>query len=115
MIFEVLHSDGDLSHVALHGRIDVAALHQIDVDFHAATAGRGKPCLVDLSGVDFVASLGLGMLISCAQSLRRKGTGMVLLGAKDVVEETLRMAGVDVVVPIVHDESEARRALGLDA
>lgn len=114
MNLEVLQADEDLSRVALHGRIDVKGLHEVDVKFHAATAGRGKPAIVDLSGVEFIASLGMGMLISCAQSLKRKGAALVLLAPRPVVAETLRAAGVDVVVPIAEDLEAARRHLGLD-
>lgn len=114
MKLEVLQSTDDLSVVGLSGRIDVKGLHEIDVKFHAATAGRGKPAVVDMSDVEFIASLGMGMLISCAQSLRRKGASLVLLGPQPVVEETLRAAGVDGVVPIVGDMDEARRQLGVD-
>lgn len=113
MKLDVLESSDDLSHVALSGRIDVKGLHEVDVNFHAATAGRGKPAVVDMSGVEFIASLGMGMIISCAQSLRRKGAGLVLLAPQPIVEETLRAAGVDRVVPIVPDMTEARRELGL--
>jgi len=111
---DVLVADDELSCVALAGRIDVKGLHEVDARFHAATVGRGKPSVVDLSKVDFIASLGMGMLISCGQSLQRKGTDMVLLSPQGMVEETLRTAGVDAVMAIVGSMDEARRRLGLD-
>ena len=114
MKIEVLAEDDGLSHVALEGRLDVRGLHDVDVAFYTATAGRGHPAIVDLSKVEFIASLGMGMLISCAQSLQRKGTDMVLLSPQGMVEETLRTAGVDAVMAIVRSMDEARRRLGLD-
>jgi anti-sigma B factor antagonist len=112
---EIQEASDTLSRVALVGRVDVHGLHQVDVDFHRATAGRGKPTVVDLSQVEFIGSLGLGMLISCAQSLHRKGAAMVLLGPRKAVEATLRAAGVDRFLPIVEDLEAARGRLGLES
>ena len=114
MKIDVLAADDEWSCVALEGRIDVKGLHEVDASFYAATVGRGKPSVVDLSNVEFIASLGMGMLISCGQSLQRRGTDMVLLSPQGMVEETLRTAGVDAVMAIVRSLDEARQRLGLD-
>ena len=57
----------DLTHLAIVGSMDVAGLHAIDMKFHGYTAARRRPTLVDVSGLDFISSLGMGMFVSCAQ------------------------------------------------
>jgi anti-sigma B factor antagonist len=103
--------DNEITHVALVGRLDVAGLHAVDVKFHSYTAARRKPTLVDLSGLEFITSLGMGMFISCAKSLQRHKARMVLLNPTGLVNEALRAVGIDQVIPIVSSTEEAMRLL----
>jgi anti-sigma B factor antagonist len=98
--------DDRLTHLAIIGKLDVAGLHAIDVKFHGYTAARRKPTLVDLSGLEFITSLGMGMFVSCARSLQRYGAKMVLLNPRPEVEEALKAVGIDQGVPIVHSVEE---------
>ncbi|MEM9513797.1 MAG: STAS domain-containing protein [Actinomycetota bacterium] len=97
---EIERDDG-ISQVALVGKLDIAGLHEVDVLFHGVTAAKQRPAVVDLSGVEYIASLGMGMLISCAQSLQRRGYKLALYGARGVVDEALRAAAIDQVIPMV--------------
>jgi anti-sigma B factor antagonist len=108
-----IHLDQNITHLALVGRLDVAGLHAMDIRFHGYTAARRKPTLVDMSGVEFIASLGMGMLISCAKSLQRHGAKMVLLNPTAPVEEALKAVGMDQVMSITHNLDDAVRLLGL--
>jgi anti-anti-sigma factor len=103
--------DDRITHLAIIGQLDVAGLHAIDVRFHGYTAARRLPTLVDISGLDFIASLGMGMFVSCARSLQRSGVKMVLLNPKPEVEEVLKAVGIDQGIPIVRSVEEAHRAL----
>jgi anti-anti-sigma factor len=103
--------DDRITHVALVGRLDVAGLHAVDVKFHGYTAARRRPTLVDLSGLEFLGSLGVGMFMSCARSLQRFGAKMVLLNPPPEVEEVLRAVGIEQGIPIVRSAEEAYRIL----
>jgi anti-anti-sigma factor len=94
--------DDRITHLAIVGRLDIAGLHAVDVKFHGYTAARRRPTLVDISGLEFITSLGMGMITSCARSLQRHGAKMVLLNPQPAVEETLKAVGLDQGVPIVH-------------
>ena len=109
MLLEAIERTDGITQVALVGRLDVTGLHEVDIKFHAATAARSRPAIVDLSGLEYIASLGMGMLISCAQSLRRKGHTMVLVGAQGDVDTALRRAGIDQAIPMASDIDEALR------
>src|SRR3954469_15131943 len=111
MLLQTIERSDGITQVELIGRLDVSGLHEVDIKFHGATAARPHPAIVDLSGLDYIASLGMGMLISCAQSLRRKGHAMVLVGAKGDVDTALRTAGIDQAIPMVPDIDEALRLI----
>jgi len=113
MELKVVERSDDVSHVKLIGKLDVAGMHAVDMKFHGYTAGQGDPCIVDLSDLEFIASLGMGMLISCAQSLQRKDQKMVILNPQKDVETVLKTAGLDNAIPIVKSENEALAKLGV--
>jgi anti-anti-sigma factor len=98
---------GDVICVGLEGRLDAAAADQIGLRFTAATAARGRPVVIDLSGVVFIASLGLRLLIASARALSQKGVTMVLFGASEPVEGVLRDAAIDQLIPCVSTQAEA--------
>jgi anti-anti-sigma factor len=103
--------DDQITHIALVGKLDIQGMHQVDIRFHGYTAARRKPALVDLSGLDFIASLAMGMFISCANSLRRHGAKMVLLDPQPAIEESLTVVGLHQAIPIAHGLDEAMRLL----
>jgi anti-sigma B factor antagonist len=111
MQIQEIRLDEQLTHLALIGKLDVAGLHAVDIKFHGYTAARRRPTLVDLSQVDFISSLGMGMFISCAHSLRRHGAKMVLLNPQPLVEEAMNVVGLGQAVPIAHNLDEALRIL----
>jgi len=106
-----VHLDERITHLAIVGQLDIAGLHAIDVKFHGYTAARRRQTLVDISGLDFITSLGMGMFVSCARSLQRHGAKMALLNPQPAVEDALRAVGIDQGVPIVRSVEEGYRTL----
>ncbi|HKI34650.1 MAG TPA: STAS domain-containing protein [Gemmataceae bacterium] len=103
--------DNQMTHLALVGKMDIAGVHAIDMKFHGYTAARRRPTLVDLSGVEFITSLGMGVFISCARSMQRFGARMVLLNPQPLVEEAMKSIGLGEAIPIVHSQEEAMQIL----
>jgi anti-anti-sigma factor len=106
-----VHLDDRITHVAMAGKLDVAGMHAVDVKFHGYTAARRRPTLVDVSGLEMVTSLGMGMFMSCARSLQRFGARMVLLNPQPQVEEAMKAVGLDQGIPIVRSVEDGLRIL----
>ncbi len=105
----VIPRSDDISHVQLVGRLDMLAMKEVDVQFHGETAARNQSAIVDLSQLEFITSLGIGMLFGCAKSLRRKGRAFVVLGSSGFVDAALRTVGVHEVIPFATTFEEAIR------
>jgi anti-anti-sigma factor len=110
---KLIESSEKVTHVALCGRLDTEGVGAVELAFASHTAARRRPTIVDLSGVDYLASLGMGMLVRTARSLSSHSAGMVLLNPQGPVERALRAAQIDSVVPIVYERDEALRRLQL--
>jgi anti-anti-sigma factor len=93
--------------VALIGRLDIEGVQSIGLRFSAQTAGRKKNSIVDLSGVEFLASLGIGTLVETAKALQMRGARMVLMNPPPLIAETLKTSKIDKIIPIVKDTDEA--------
>ena len=96
--------------IVLTGRLDLAGSAKIDLPFNAA-AGSNRNILVDMSGVTFVASIGIRTLVLGAKTVQRRGGRLLLIGPQAEVEQVLEMTGVLDLLPVVRDEAEAMAAI----
>ena len=92
--------------VTLRGRLDITGASAIDLKFNAA-AGSTRSIVVDMSAVDFLASLGIRVLVMGAKSVKNKGGKLVLLSPQDDVKLVLTSAGIDDIIPIMSDRADA--------
>lgn len=92
--------DDGIRLIKLRGQLDIQGVNEIDVKFTGYCAGENARVLVDLSGVDFLASIGIRMLTSTAKSLASRGGKMVLFGPTPDVRSVLEMTGISEVIPM---------------
>lgn len=111
MNMKVIREDDELTHIKLSGRVDLEGIGDLDLEFTRHTVTRRKPTLVDISDVDYIASIGLRMLVTAAKALNKFGARLVLLNPHPNVEDVLRTAGFDKVMPIEHDYERALETL----
>lgn len=91
----------------LNGRLDHKGSGEIELRFTALTATNSDHIAVDMAGVDFIASIGMRLLLSCAKAKAARGGRMVLFGLQPLVLEALASAGIDTLIPIHADQSAA--------
>ena len=104
----------DIAHVCLVGRLDAIAVEEIEEQFAQWTTERGLPTVVDMSGVTFMSSLGIGFLFANTKKLKKAGCKLVLLKPERMVESVLRTSKMDKVMPIVGTLDESLLLLGVE-
>jgi anti-anti-sigma factor len=82
----------------LSGEADVATEIVLDESLKTARAADGE-LVIDLTGLEFIDSRSVRMLVSRAQALPH-GERMVLQGVRGVVERVLRTIGIEDLAPI---------------
>jgi anti-anti-sigma factor len=109
---EITISDfGDLGkRVTLVGRLDIPGAAKIDVPLKELADSKTN-IVVDMSGVDFIASLGMRSLVIAAKTLVRNGRTLVLLNPTPLVADALTKAGLQTLLPMVQSESDAQALL----
>lgn len=73
--------------------------------------GGGQRLLIDLSGVPFLDSAGLGALIGGVRRSREAGGDVAVYGARPAVARLLHTTGFDRVASVSDSEQEAAAAL----
>jgi anti-anti-sigma factor len=96
--------------VTLVGKLDIAGAEVVDLPL-ATVAGKRGNVVIDMGGVDFIASIGIRHLVMAAKAVARGSGRLVLLDPTPFVTEVLVSAGLDSMLPIVRSEDEARAAL----
>jgi anti-anti-sigma factor len=98
--------------VALVGKLDIAGAEKIGLPL-ASIAGSRANIVVDMVGVDFIASIGIRQLVMAAKTVARGAGKLVLLDPNPLVTQVLVTSGLEELLPIVRSEDEARAALEL--
>lgn len=111
MDMQIEQRDGGITVVRLKGRLDIAGADAIGLRFTSATASAAQPAVVDLAGVEFIASMGLRLLISSARALGAKGRRMALFGAQPLVQAVFDDAALDQLMPVCTTEAQAVAAV----
>ncbi len=111
MELETEQIDGGITIIHLVGRMDVRGAQDVDLKFAGVTAGNQGAFYVDMSQVDFLASIGIRTLLVSAKAVKARGGKLVLLNPTELVAGVLEMAGIADLIPAFHELDAARAAV----
>ncbi len=101
---------GGAAKVVLRGRLDTTGAVVIELPFQKIATER-RQIIVDLSGVNFLSSYGIRVLLVAAKIANGKGGQMVIVCPNQSVARILKIAGADTLIPTFQDEAAATAAL----
>ena len=105
-------SDG-IVYATLGGEIDMSNVQQIRLELGHALTNQVLGLVLDLTAVDYLDSAGIHLVHSLRTTLRSHGQKLALVIPEDsVVNDALRLAGVDWEVERIGSCAEAPWALG---
>ena len=109
----ISYSDlGDLRTITITGRLDTDGADSVATQLSALAEGPKKGVVVDLSSLKFLASIGIRALIASAKAVKARGGKMVLVvDSASTVMMSIKATGIDQLVPVFDDESDARAAV----
>ena len=76
-----------------------------------ARADTESAIVIELSGVPYMDSAGLGAILGVLASCQRKGRGFGIVGASDRIETLFRVTHVDGLIPTFDSVETAKRQL----
>ncbi len=106
-----IHDEGAVARVVLVGKLDIVGADVVALPL-ATLSGSKQNVLIDMSGVTFLASIGIRHLVSATKALSRRGGKLVLIGTTEAVSEVLTTAGLAPMIAMVANDGEARALVG---
>ena len=97
--------------IKLGGRLDIIGTGAIETKFAGYCAGENPRVVVDLSDVDFLASIGIRLLMLTAKSIASRGGKMALLNPIPDVQNVLEITGIPAIIPIYSQLESAEAVL----
>jgi anti-sigma B factor antagonist len=92
--------DNNIRLIKLQGKLDIIGTGQIEAPFAGYCGGENARVVVDLSAVEFLASIGIRLLTLTAKSVASRGGKMVLLNPNPDVHHVLDVTGITAIVPV---------------
>ncbi len=111
MEISVEQLDHGVKKISLSGRMDIDGTDKIELRLSAEAAVEKAYVVLDLSALEFMASVGIGAVVRTAKVLRLRGGNMVIAGATPVVALVLHKTGIDTIISMFPDLDSAQRAV----
>ena len=89
----------DATLVVLRGRLDREAATAIEPKFNDLARSQ-KPLIVDLSGVNYIASMGMRLFLLIGKNIAAHGGKMALMAPSPIVAGVLETAGIHTAIPV---------------
>jgi anti-anti-sigma factor len=90
---------GSTATITMVGRLDILGAEAVALPL-ATLSGSKNGLYIDMSGVTFVASIGLRHLVSAAKAVGRRGGKVVVLNPTPAVAEVITTSGLTGLLPI---------------
>lgn len=97
--------------VRLPSRMDAVAVRELEEPFTSAIAAHNGSVLVDVSQVDFAASLALRMLMMNLKDQQNRGHELRLFGLQPQIADVFRKTRFDTLFTIADDEESGLEGL----
>lgn len=93
------------------GRIDASNAGVCEKDLLDLMEASGPSVIIDLSGLSYISSAGLRVLLMGAKTARAKAGKAVICSAPATITEVLKMSGFDKIIPLLVDRATAEAQL----
>jgi anti-anti-sigma factor len=91
--------------------MDIPGTEQIDIRLAAETASEKAYVILDLTQVEFLASVGIGILVRSTKALRLRGGEAVILSTVPIVTTVLERTLITQVIKVFSDLESASQSL----
>jgi anti-anti-sigma factor len=103
--------DGDVVIIRLAGRLDSGASSSAEERLSGALTDASPRIAIDMSGLAYISSAGLRVLLVLAKKVQQQNGKIALGGLAENVREVFAVSGFDTIFPIEPDPAAAVAAV----
>ncbi len=107
MILTITELENGIKKIALGGRMDMYGTQDIETRLTVAAAVEKANIILDLSDVEFMASIGMGVIIRAANALRMQEGKIVIFNPRPGVRDALEKTLIHTVIPVTDNLESA--------
>jgi anti-sigma B factor antagonist len=100
-------TEGNVEVVALAGRLDAATSQDLERELNAVMDAGVVRIVASLSGLDYISSSGLRVILAALKRLKKSGGDLKLAEMTQAVSEVITMTGFSRIFGVYASESEA--------
>ena len=93
--------------LSLDGEVDASNSVILDEAIQELVQNGSRAILIDGSNLEYISSAGLGVFMSYLEEFQEKEISLKIAGLSPKVVEVLRILGLDKLIPIYPDKTEA--------
>lgn len=102
--------ENDIHLIKVDGEVDATSSIELDNALKSAMETDNK-IMVDLSGLGYISSAGLGVFVSHLEDVKDSNIQWVLFGLSETVYQVFKLLGLPELLKIVDTKEEAIEAL----
>jgi anti-anti-sigma factor len=106
--FEVAAGPGGLDVLRVSGRLDARTSPQL-IEQCVPVRDRGKHLILNLKGVTFLSSSGIGSLLALTEEFRERGASLRLAEPSATVREAVELLNLQEFLALYDTEADAAR------
>jgi anti-sigma B factor antagonist len=95
--------DNGIVKIMLNGRLDMMGNQDIEMKFTGLAATEKALVLVNMTDVEFIASIGIRTLITIVKTQANRGGKVVLCNLQAMVKDVITTSGVDNIIDVFDD------------
>ena len=97
--------------MSLRGPLDTGSAPEVGAALEGLAEGHEAKIVVDLTGVDYVSSAGLRVLLATAKQLRGTGGDLAVCGLNPTVQQVFDMSGFSSILKVFGGADAAASSL----
>ena len=99
-----------LVQLVLRGELDLSTVQKVEDELAAIEAGDDQVLVIDLSGLTFLDSTGLRLMVTADQRAQKDGRRLVIVKGPETVQRVFSITKLDETLEMVNDVSEVAGA-----
>jgi anti-sigma B factor antagonist len=111
MEFQYRELENNIRLIKLKGKLDIDGVNKIETQLTDYCSGENTRVMIDLTDVEFLASIGIRLLTLTAKSVASRGGKMVLLNPTPDVQHVLDVTGIPDIIPVYENFESAETIL----
>lgn len=97
--------------LTMSGSAGLAEEAAMERPLNGLAAARPQRLIINLNGVDFLASLAIGQIVNVVRAVHSHGGSAVIVCNATLIRQSLLRCGLDRMLPICANDAEAEQAL----